>query len=119
METTERQVKLLVLENGKCPFAAWYTGIKDTLTRARIAARIARVQAGNPGDSKSVGEGVHELRLDFGPGYRVYFALIGDTIVVLLVGGDKATQEDDIERAQTLWKENRANAERFQRDFGG
>ncbi len=70
---------------------------------ARVLARLARVRRGNLGDCKSVGEGVSELRVDYGPGYRVYFAQKGQTLVILLCGGDKRTQEKDIQRAKQYW----------------
>jgi len=74
-------------------------------TKARVQVRILRVEAGNLGDHKSVGEGVMEIRLDFGPGYRVYFGIDGGTIVILLTGGDKSGQRKDIKQAQKLWAE--------------
>lgn len=86
-------------------FIDWLGGLRDTVARARIAKRIDRLAFGNPGDAKSVGEGVSELRFSFGPGYRVYFTRCGDTIVILLCGGDKGSQSRDIERARALAKE--------------
>ncbi|MFC0205444.1 type II toxin-antitoxin system RelE/ParE family toxin [Novosphingobium soli] len=86
-------------------FSDWLRGLKDTHGRARIAKRIDRVAAGNFGDAKSVGEGVSELRFTFGPAYRVYYTRRGDAIVILLCGGDKSSQSDDIERAQAMAKE--------------
>ena len=74
-------------------------GLKDIRARARIAARIDRLAAGNFGDCKAIRDGVSELRVDYGPGYRVYFGKVGKTIVLLLCGGDKRTQDADIERA--------------------
>jgi putative addiction module killer protein len=106
-----------VLLNGKCPFEVWYNSIKDRSTRLRIEARLARVRAGNFGDFKSVGGEVFEFRLDFGPGYRIYFARIDNVVVVLVVGGDKSAQQRDIKRAIELWKEHKDDAERYQRDF--
>jgi putative addiction module killer protein len=76
------------------------------------------VQNGNMGDVRNVGENVSELKLDLGPGYRIYFALAGQVIIVLLGGGDKSTQDKDIKTAKRLWRENRDATERFQRDFG-
>ena len=83
-------------------FAAWLDGLRDVRGRARVQARIERLAAGNPGDVKPVGQGVSELRIDFGPGYRVYFVRKGQTIIVLLAGGDKATQAADIKTALRL-----------------
>ena len=83
-------------------FARWHGAIKDVRMRARIADRIDRLAKGNPGDVAPVGEGVSELRLHFGPGYRVYFVQRGELIIILLCGGDKSTQRRDIETALRL-----------------
>ena len=83
-------------------FAAWFRNLRDRRARARIQVRIDRLSLGNPGDAKPVGEGVSELRIDYGPGYRIYFVRRGDTVIVLLAGGDKRTQTRDIEAALRL-----------------
>jgi putative addiction module killer protein len=83
-------------------FAKWLDGLEDTRARARVQARIERLAGGNPGDVKPVGGGVSELRIDYGPGYRVYFTRAGREIVVLLAGGDKSTQDADIKLAIRL-----------------
>ncbi len=83
-------------------FAAWFRKLRDRRVRARIQARIDRLSLGNPGDAKPVGEGVSELRIDYGPGYRVYFVRRGETLIVLLAGGDKGTQAGDIRTALKL-----------------
>ena len=83
-------------------FAAWLDGLHDLRGRARVQARIERLAAGNPGDAKPVGEGVSELRIDSGPGYRVYFARRGRELVILLAGGAKSTQAKDIQTALRL-----------------
>lgn len=83
-------------------YQKWFESLRDLHAQLRIAARIRRVSLGNLGDVKSVGEGVHELRITYGPGYRVYFVQQGDTVIVLLAGGDKSTQKRDIERAREL-----------------
>jgi putative addiction module killer protein len=83
-------------------FQKWFTGLKDEVARSRIAIRIRRLSLGNFGDAKSVGGRVFELRIDHGPGYRVYFTRRGTEIVILLAGGDKKSQERDIERARKL-----------------
>ena len=80
-------------------FAQWFAGLRDSRARMRINARIRRLSLGNPGDVKPVGEGVSEMRTDYGPGYRVYFIRRGEALIVLLVGGDKRTQERDIATA--------------------
>jgi putative addiction module killer protein len=83
-------------------FAAWLDGLRDLHGRARVLARIERLAAGNPGDSAPVGGGVSELRIDSGPGYRVYYTRRGRTLVVLLAGGDKGSQRRDIGVARRL-----------------
>lgn len=92
-------------EDGNEPFTEWLTGLKDVQGKARIGARIRRLEAGLYGDCEPVGEGVSELRMFFGPGYRVYFGEEADTIVVLLCGGDKSSQKQDIKTAKGYWKE--------------
>jgi putative addiction module killer protein len=86
-------------------FAAWFAGLRDREGRARITVRIRRLSLGNPGDVKPVGSGVSEMRIDYGPGYRVYFVRRGDTVFVLLCGGDKGSQDRDIARALELARE--------------
>ncbi len=77
--------------------------MKDTVGAVRIQTRIDQLQAGNPGDAKAVGDGVHELRCNFGPGYRVYFAQEGTILIILLCGGDKGSQVRDILKAKEFW----------------
>jgi len=83
-------------------FAKWLSGLRDRQGRAKILARIDRLEEGNPGKTRSVGAGVVEMKIDFGPGYRVYFVQRGDVLIVLLCGGDKSTQDNDIRRAKAL-----------------
>ena len=83
-------------------FAAWLSGLRDERAKATIAARIDRLALGNPGDVEPVGEGISELRIHFGPGYRVYFVRRKKTIIVLLCGGDKGSQTKDIKAAKKL-----------------
>ena len=83
-------------------FAKWLDNLRDIRARARILVRIERLAAGNPGDVKPVGEGVSELRINYGPGYRVYYKQQGEKVVVLLAGGDKRTQAKDIKTAMRL-----------------
>ena len=83
-------------------YAKWLDSLRDARARARVLARVERLAAGNPGDVKPVGEGVSELRIDYGPGYRVYFKKQDRRIVVLLAGGDKRTQSHDIQTALRL-----------------
>lgn len=83
-------------------YASWFAELRDRQARARIAVRIRRLSLGNPGDVHPVGEGVSELRIDYGPGYRVYFVQRGALLVILLAGGDKSTQSQDIQAALEL-----------------
>ena len=83
-------------------FAAWLDALSDVRARARIQVRVERLAAGNAGDAKAVGQGVSELRIDYGPGYRVYFVRQGKAVIVLLAGGDKTTQVADIKAALRL-----------------
>lgn len=89
-------------------FSDWLDSLRDNRAKARIIVRIERLEKGNAGDAKPVGEGVSEMRIDYGPGYRVYYLKQGKKIIVLLCGGDKSTQEEDIKDAKTYakqWKE--------------
>ena len=101
----ERGIKKLGLQNGLVPFDEWFDSLRDLRRQAAVDARLTRVRAGNFGDCKSVGGGVFELRISFGPGLRVYYGLHGQQVVVLLGGGDKRSQPRDIRRAQQLWQQ--------------
>jgi len=85
-------------------FDTWLRHLKDLKGRARIVARINSAALGNFGDCKPVGDGISEMRIDFGPGYRVYYARRGQVVYLLLIGGDKTSQRKDIEKAKTLFK---------------
>jgi putative addiction module killer protein len=101
----EREIKKLELQNGLVPFDEWFDSLRDRRMQVAVDARLARVRAGNFGDAKSVGRGVCELRIDLGPGLRVYYGLHGQQVVVLLAGGDKRSQPRDIRRALKLWQQ--------------
>jgi putative addiction module killer protein len=88
-------------------FSDWLEDLHDENAQARINIRIRRLSLGNPGDVKSLGDGVNEMRIDYGPGYRIYFTKRGASIVLLLCGGDKRTQTKDIERAKRLARDTR------------
>ena len=86
-------------------YSEWFADLRDRTAKVRIDIRIRRLSLGNPGDVKPVGEGISELRVDHGPGYRVYFIQKADVYIVLLVGGDKSSQEKDIRNAKALARE--------------
>jgi putative addiction module killer protein len=92
-------------ENGREPFTEWLNSVRDKLAQARIRVRLRHLQVGNFGDCESVGEGVIELRVHIGAGYRVYCGRHGNAVVILLCGGDKSSQAADIKRARELWSE--------------
>lgn len=83
-------------------YAQWIAGLRDQRARAHVRTRVRRLASGNPGDAKSVGDGVSEMRIHYGPGYRVYYKPFGDIVVVLLTGGAKSTQRRDIELAKAI-----------------
>jgi putative addiction module killer protein len=91
--------------DGACPYVDWIRGLRDKQGQAKIRVRIDRVKIGNFGEHRGVGEGVKELVINFGPGYRVYYGHDGDKIIILLGGGDKKTQVEDIRRAKLHWAE--------------
>jgi putative addiction module killer protein len=91
--------------DGRLPFNDWLHELRDKNAVALVLARVGRVRRGNFGDCKPVGKGVSELRVDYGPGYRVYFGQKGQTLVILLSGGDKRTQQQDISQAQGYWSD--------------
>lgn len=107
---TEQEVRIYARSDGSEPFTEWLRGLRDGTTRNRIRQRIARLRLGNFGDSRSVGDGVLELRIHFGPGFRVYFGREGASVVILLCGGDKSSQERDIDRAMEYWRDHRSRS---------
>jgi putative addiction module killer protein len=113
MEAQPRKIRRYITPDGRIPFLEWYYSLRDGKTQAKIDARLERVMLGNLGDYRSVGDGVFELRIKYGSGYRIYFGQIGATIVLLLCGGDKSTQEKDIRLAKEYWVnyENDENAD--------
>lgn len=99
----ERILLIYEKQNGESPFLDWLRNLADTKARAIIRARLERVKLGNLGDTKSIGDGVFELRIPYGPGYRVYFGQDGLKIIVLLCAGNKSSQKRDIVKAKLLW----------------
>jgi len=117
MLMSEIIIKILEPTEATSPFEKWYNSIKDKSIRRRILVRIKRLELGNFGDWKKLGEGVFELRMTFGSGYRVYFGRQGNEVIIILGGGDKSTQAQDITNAKALWREYKNEIERFSRDF--
>ena len=109
------ELRYYVTSVGEQPLVEWLQGLNDRQARARIEARLARVAVGNLGDVEPVGEGVLELRIDWGPGYRVYFSRLGNVIVLLLCGGDKRTQQTDIKRAKAYFEDFKARSAKKER----
>jgi len=107
MENTPYTLEEYVTDTGRIPVREWLRGLRDVRARAKIRVRLNRIRLGNFGDVKSVGEGVSESRITYGPGYRVYFARSGRHTVLLLCGGDKSTQRRDIRTAKEYWQDYR------------
>lgn len=102
---TRIELRRYVTDQGDEPLTDWLAGLRDRQARARIETRLARLVSGNFGDSKALRDGVHELRIDWGPGYRVYYARQDEAVVLLLCGGDKRKQDADIARAVEFWRD--------------
>src|SRR3989338_1171555 len=98
MEVQLREIEVYTTSKGRAPFLEWLRGLKDMRARAKIRVRIERVRLGNFGDHRSLGKGLFELKINFGPGYRVYFGQAETKLVILLCGGDKSSQGMDIEK---------------------
>ncbi len=107
MTETPYRLEYYIGDNGNAPFTEWLEDLRDRAAFAKIAIRLDRVQGGNFGMVKALGDGVNELKIDFGPGYRLYYAMSGKTVVLLLIGGDKSTQGKDIETAKSYWKRHK------------
>lgn len=105
MEVTPKDIQFYKTPDEKCPFTSWLDSLRDRNARGKIVVRLRRVEEGNLGYYRSVGKGVCELKRDYGPGYRAYFGQVGSTIVLILCGGDKSSQEQDILKAQEYWSE--------------
>ena len=108
MEASPKEIRSYLSVNGINPFFEWFDSLRDIRAKAKIRARLDRVEAGNLGDCKSVGDGVFELRIDYGSGYRIYFGQQGSTVIILLCGGDKSTQDKDIAKAKEYWEDYRS-----------
>lgn len=102
----EYQIDVYETANGKLPYSEWESGL-SARDRAIITTRLVRIRQGNLGDCKSIKgvRGIYEFRIDFGPGYRIYYGMKGKKIILLLCGGDKGTQNKDIQKAKTFWED--------------
>jgi putative addiction module killer protein len=109
MEAQPKEIRYYVTEEDVSPYLVWFKSLRDGLARNKIEIRLKRVELGNVGDCKFVGEGVYELRVDTGPGYRIYFGQVDKVIVLLLCGGDKGSQDKDIQLAQKCWSNYESN----------
>ena len=107
MEIVPKTIDYYYTQDAKCSYKEWFSSLKDEKIQQAIDARLTRVRRGLLGDYNWVGQGVWELRFDIGPGYRIYFGQLGNTIILLLCGGHKKTQNQDIQKAQTYWSNYR------------
>lgn len=104
MNVKSRIIEYFTTSSGNSPVRNWLESQKDKVTQAILFKRIRQVGLGNFGHTRSVGSGVHELKIDYGPGYRIYYGIHKDEIILLLMGGSKRTQQNDIEKAKLFWK---------------
>ena len=107
METYPYTIAYYLIATNRKPFKEWLDGLKDITARQKIRIRLDRIRLGNLGNNRFVGGGVYELKIDYGPGYRVYYALDSKTVVLLLLGGDKSTQDKDIVLAKKYWEDHK------------
>jgi putative addiction module killer protein len=107
-EVQPKEIQRYIASDGKSPYDQWFYSLRDINVQAKIISRLNRIVDGNLGDYRSVGEGVCELKINYGPGYRIYFGQIGMTIVILICGGDKSTQDRDIRQAKEYWTNYRS-----------
>lgn len=105
MEAVTRELLIYETSDGGYPFEVWLNGLKDVVGRASIRKRLNRIRMGNLGNNRNIGEGVWELKVDFGPGYRIYYGEDGPRLIVLLCGGDKGSQDRDIAKAKEYWRD--------------
>lgn len=105
MEIILQEIEIYLDNQSEAPFSSWLNSLHDIRARAKIRTRLDRLKLGNFGDCKSVGSGVLEMRIDFGPGFRVYFGRVEGRIVLLLCGGDKGSQKRDVQKAKSYWQD--------------
>jgi putative addiction module killer protein len=116
MESFPYTIAYYLTETGEKPFKEWLESLKDIMARQKVRIRLDRVRLGNLGKNRSVGEGVYELKIDYGPGYRVYYAIEKKTHVLLLLGGVKSSQGKDIARAMKYWQEHKKRRKNGKKD---
>lgn len=104
MEGHPKEIEYYLLPNGNSPFQEWYKALKSEKIKAVVLKRLARVRLGNLGEYRSVRDGVYEFKIDFGPGYRIYFGQEGTKLIILLCAGEKRTQQKDIRKAHEYWE---------------
>ena len=109
-EAQPQRIEEYLTEEGHSPFGEWIDGLPDRRARVRIRVRLDRLSLGNFGDARGLGGGLHELRIDYGPGYRVCFGVAGEHIVLLLCGGTKRNQSRDIQQAEEYWRDYRSRS---------
>lgn len=107
MENRERVLQHYRKKDGEIPFQTWFFGLKDKTVAAKVLNRLDMLKAGGFGKHRALGGGLVELKIDYGPGYRVYLGIAGRVLVILLTGGDKSTQQEDIEKAKEFWDKYR------------
>ena len=105
MQIHPREIRIYTTPNGRAPYRQWYARIKDGKLRTIISTRLTRLETGNLGDFKRLNQDLYELRIHYGPGYRIYFGSFQNTVVILLCAGTKGTQQRDITRAQNYWND--------------
>jgi len=110
MDIESKKLEVYRTQDGKQPYAIWFDKLRDARAQALITKRIARLCLGNPGDCKALKDDIYELRIHYGPGLRVYFAQEGERIILLLAGGDKSTQKQDIQKAKEAYNDFKTRA---------
>jgi putative addiction module killer protein len=110
MDIQPRIIQYYVTDDNLSPFIIWFESLRDRAARNKIEIRLRRIELGNLGDYKALGDGIYELRVDTGPGYRIYFAQVDATIILLLCGGDKSSQGKDIQLARQYWRHYESNS---------
>jgi putative addiction module killer protein len=109
----EIDIELYETARGSCPFDDWFDGIREKRSQAKIIARLDRLRIGNFGNCKALKDGIAELRIDYGPGFRIYYSKVGNTIVLLLCGGEKSSQSNDISKAKEYLEDYHSRGKKY------